>query len=131
MSSYVKSAIYLGYKPTIVFSMVRPFHKVFFSIRVSISDTTSKKVLVTQLCPTLCDTMDCSPPGSSVHRILQARILEWIAMPSSIGLSCLFFKGLSCPFCLGSHKTKSKCSRLHFNLKLQLGKNVLPSSSDH
>ena len=35
------------------------------------------KVLVTQLCPTLCDPMDCSPPGSSVHGILQARILEW------------------------------------------------------
>ena len=33
---------------------------------------------VTQLCPSLCDPMDCSPPGSSVHRILQARILEWI-----------------------------------------------------
>ena len=39
--------------------------------------------LVTQLCPTLCDSMDCSPPGSSVHGILQARILEWVAMPSS------------------------------------------------
>ena len=36
-----------------------------------------------QLCPTLCNPMDCSPPGSSVHGILQARILEWIAMPSS------------------------------------------------
>ena len=36
-----------------------------------------------QLCPTLCDSMDCSPPGSSVHGILQARILEWMAMPSS------------------------------------------------
>ena len=34
------------------------------------------KVLVTQLGPTLCDPMDCSPPGSSVHGILQARILE-------------------------------------------------------
>ena len=41
------------------------------------------KVLVAQSCPTLCDPMDCSPPGSSVHGILQARILEWIAMPSS------------------------------------------------
>ena len=30
-----------------------------------------------------CDPMDCSPPGSSVHGILQARILEWVAMPSS------------------------------------------------
>ena len=32
---------------------------------------------------TLCDPMVCSPPGSSVHEILQARILEWVAMPSS------------------------------------------------
>ena len=31
--------------------------------------------------PTLCDRMDCSPPGSSVHGILQARILEWVAIP--------------------------------------------------
>ena len=37
------------------------------------------KVLVAQSCPTLCDPMDYSPPGSSVHGILQARILEWIA----------------------------------------------------
>ena len=35
-----------------------------------------------QSCPTLCDPIDCSPPGSSVHRILQAGILEWVAMPS-------------------------------------------------
>ena len=40
-----------------------------------------------QLYPTLCDPMDCSPPGSSVHGILQARILEWVAMPSSRGSS--------------------------------------------
>ena len=39
------------------------------------------KVLVTQLCPTLCNPMNCSPLGSSVHRILQARILEWVAIP--------------------------------------------------
>ena len=36
-----------------------------------------------QSCPTLYDPMDNSPPGSSVHGILQARILEWVAMPSS------------------------------------------------
>ena len=36
-----------------------------------------------QSCPTLCDPMDSSLPGPSVHRILQARILEWVAMPSS------------------------------------------------
>ena len=39
------------------------------------------KALVTQSCPTLCDPMDCSPPGSSVHGIVQARILEWDAIP--------------------------------------------------
>ena len=38
-----------------------------------------------QLCLTLCDSMHYSPPGSSVHRISQARILEWVAMPSSRG----------------------------------------------
>ena len=36
----------------------------------------------TQSCPTLCDPMDCNPPGSSVHWILQARILDWIAFPT-------------------------------------------------
>ena len=40
---------------------------------------------VTQLCLTLCDPMDCRPPGSSVHGILQARVLEWVAMPFSRG----------------------------------------------
>ena len=45
------------------------------------------KVLVAQSCPTLCDPMDCSPPGSSVHGILQAGVLERVAMPSSRG-SC-------------------------------------------
>ena len=44
-------------------------------------------VLVSQSCPTVCDPKDCSPPGSSVHGILQARILEWVAMPSSQGSS--------------------------------------------
>ena len=38
------------------------------------------KVLVAQWCLTLCDPMDCSLPGYSVHGILQARILEWLAM---------------------------------------------------
>ena len=42
----------------------------------------SVKVLVAQSCPTLCDSMDCSPPDSSVHGILQARILQRVAIPS-------------------------------------------------
>ena len=36
-----------------------------------------------QSCPALCGPTDCSPLGSSVHGILQARVLEWVAMPSS------------------------------------------------
>ena len=40
-----------------------------------------------QSCPTLCDPMDSSPPGSSVHGILQARILEWVAISFSRGSS--------------------------------------------
>ena len=43
--------------------------------------------LVAQLYLILCDPMDCSLPGSSVHGILQAGILEWVAMPSSRGSS--------------------------------------------
>ena len=42
---------------------------------------------VTQSCPTLCDPMDCSLPGSSVCGIFQARILEWVAFPFSSGSS--------------------------------------------
>ena len=45
------------------------------------------KVLVAQLCPTLFDPKDYSPPGSSVHVILQARIFEWVAIHFSRGSS--------------------------------------------
>ena len=46
-----------------------------------------KQSRVVQLCPTFCDPVDCSPPGSSVHEILQARILEWVAISFSRGSS--------------------------------------------
>ena len=45
------------------------------------------EVLVAQLCWTLCNPMDCSPPGSSVHGILKARTLEWVAISFSRGSS--------------------------------------------
>ena len=45
------------------------------------------KVEVKSLSPALCDPVDCSQPGSSVHGILQARILEWVAIPFSRGSS--------------------------------------------
>ena len=46
-------------------------------------------------CPTLCDPMDCSSPGFSVHGILKAKILEWVAMPSSMLLSQRVFENIA------------------------------------
>ena len=45
--------------------------------------TEAKWSEIAQLCPTLYDPVDCSPPGSSIHGILQARILEWVAISFS------------------------------------------------
>ena len=55
--------------------------KLYFNSRLKV------KVLVTQSCPTLCNPMDYNPLDSSVHGILQARILEWVAIPFSKGYS--------------------------------------------
>ena len=58
----------------------------FFTVQLSHPCMTTGKTIalteseVAQLCPTLCNPMDCSPPGSSVHGIFQARILEWVAI---------------------------------------------------
>ena len=49
--------------------------------------THSSCCFVTQLCLNLCDPMNCSPPGSSVHGILQERIVEWVAIPFCRGSS--------------------------------------------
>ena len=55
-------------------------------------------LLVTQSCPTLCNPMDCSPSGASVHGILQARILEWVASRFSLLTLLCYAKLLqSCP----------------------------------
>ena len=50
-------------------------------------DVRKIKVKISQSCPTLCDPMDCSPSGSSVHGFLQARILEWVIIAFSRGSS--------------------------------------------
>ena len=57
----------------------------FFTIWVTREAPTN--VLVTQLCPSLCDSMDSIPPDASIHEILQPRKLEWIAIPFSRGSS--------------------------------------------
>ena len=49
------------------------------------------KVFVALSCPALCVSMDCSPPASSVHGILQARILEWVAIPNTTNPDCVTF----------------------------------------
>ena len=49
--------------------------------------STSLHAKLLQSCPTLCNPMDYSPPGSSLHGIFLAKILEWVAMPSSRGSS--------------------------------------------
>ena len=67
------------------YSFQVPFHYSYYKTW-DISNSTLcglLTVLVAQSCPTLCNPMGCSPPGSSVHGVLQARILEWVAIPFS------------------------------------------------
>ena len=52
-----------------------------------IHNTSESESEVSQSCPTLCDPMDCSLPGSSVHGVFQAIVLEWIAISFSKGSS--------------------------------------------
>ena len=59
----------------------------YFSLDVSLFPSICMRAKLLQSCLTLCDSMVCSPPGFTVHGILQARILEWVAMPSSRGSS--------------------------------------------
>ena len=82
-------------------------------------------VLVTKLCPILCNPMDYSPPGSSVHGILQARILEWVAIPFSRLSSLTQGLKLGLPHCRNipchlSHQGSSELL-LHRNTIPQLG----------
>ena len=78
-------------------------------------------LLVTQSCLTLCNPMDCSLPGSSVHGLLKARILEWVASPFSKGsswprdwtqVSCI----ASRCFTIWATREALQCKRLRFNL---------------
>ena len=73
-----------------------------------------------QLCPTLCSSMDCSLPGSSVQGILQARILEWITMPSSRGSSRPRDEhaSLASPALAGGFFTTSATWEAHFTYRL-------------
>ena len=59
-------------------------------------------LLITQLCPAVCNPTDCSPLGSSVHWILQANVLEWVAIPFSRGSAQpRDWTWVSCVSCIG------------------------------
>ena len=51
-----------------------------FSFEISVTKESESEREVGQSCPTLCDPMDCSLQGSSVHGVFQARVLEWVAI---------------------------------------------------
>ena len=68
-----------------------------------------------QLCPALCDPMDYSLPGSSVHVLLQVRVLEWVAMPSSRGSSQSREQTyISVASCIGRQVLYHSCHTLRF-----------------
>ena len=81
------------------------------------------KLSIAQLCLTLCHPMDCSPPGSSVHGILQARILEWVAIPFSRASS--WPKDWTWVFCIAGKfftvwATREAPQCLHFIFKFMI-----------
>ena len=87
-----------------------------------------------QSCPTLCNPMDCSPPGSSVHGISQARILEWVVISSSrrssrprdwTRVSCVSCIGRWIPYCLNNRGSPVIC---HWVTNAQ---NVLVSNNNN
>ena len=77
------------------FSCAQPWAKYYRSYYfVESSELVLRACSVTQSCPTLCNPMDCSPPGSSVHGISQAKILKWVAIPSAGDLHIYIYEKL-------------------------------------
>ena len=106
-----------------------------------------EEMLVIQSCLTLCDSLDYSLPGSSVHGILQARILEWVAIPFSRGssrprdrtrvscIACRFFtvcnhQGSPKWFAKDSHKRDGHCGKGIGSLSVHYG-DILESWAGH
>ena len=89
-----------------------PFH-IFISYLDILSCKVKVEVLAAQSFPTLCNPMDCSPPSSSVHGILQARMMEWVAI--------FFCRGSSWSWNLGL----LRCRQILYWLKHQVYSNLL------
>ena len=98
----------------LLISKIQHFHLWFYIFNVyypvkSLKVTSQMKlsfkvmcVLCAQLCPALWDPMNCSPPGSSVHGVFQARVLEWVAISYSRGSSWSKDQTrVSCVSCIG------------------------------
>ena len=83
----VTDFIFLGSKTTADGDCSHEIKRCLLLGRKAMTNLVSMSVLVSQSCPTLCDPMDWGPPGSSVHGIFQARILELVAIPFSRGYS--------------------------------------------
>ena len=82
---YLNSSLFQTNHPSVPLPSLPPFLDVLhINTRVRLCLLCAK---LFQLCPNLCNSMDHSPPGSSVHGILQTRVLEWVAMPSFRGSS--------------------------------------------
>ena len=81
----IKGSIHQEDKTTV--NIYKPNISAFKYIKQVLTDLMCLTRLVTQSCPTICDPVDCSPQGSSVHEILQARTLEWVALSFSWGPS--------------------------------------------
>ena len=73
--------------PNVISKTILSVHFIAKTVLCGYRSQMRVKVLVAQSCLTLGDSVGCSPPGSSVHGIPQARILEWVAMPFSRGSS--------------------------------------------
>ena len=76
---------------------------------------------VAQSCPTLCDPMDCSPPGSSIHGIFQARVLEWGAIAFSIEVLYILLILEIFLSCFQYYFTYSFCSLLWDSFQTYIG----------
>ena len=87
---------------------------------------------LTQSCPALCDPVDCSPPGSSVHGIFPARLLQWVAISSSRGssqprdgtlisyVSCIGGKFFTTSVMWEAPSYSLRCTNCHINQMFEL-----------
>ena len=80
LHTWLHSVSFFLYPQWLLYLYIQPWPLNAYSLQLIWPFTWKVEVIVSQLCLTFCDPMDCSPSGSSVHGILQASILEWVAI---------------------------------------------------